>query len=167
MANIRKIYAGIYDQYVDKIYRFVVLKVKSQEAAQDLTSEVFIRGWEAMKAQGSKIDNMQAFLYQIARNLIVDHYRDTAKAQLVSVDLAPVIDSGINLEERAVIGSDMDQVKAALANLKEEYREVLVWYYLDELSAPEIAKLTGKEEGNIRVLIHRALQALKEEMGGV
>jgi len=167
MANLRKTYGKIYDQYVDKIYRFVILKVKSQEAAQDLTSEVFIRGWEAMKTKGSKIDNMQAFLYQVARNLVVDHYRDTAKAQLVSVDFAPVIDHSLNLEERAVLKSDMDQVKTAMASLKDEYREVLVWYYLDELSAPEIAKLTGKEEGNIRVLIHRALQALKEEMGEV
>lgn len=164
MANIRKTFSTVYDQYVDKIYRFVLLKVKSQEIAQDLASEVFTKGWEAFKAKSGQIDNIQAFLYQIARNLIVDHYRDATKAQLVSADAAPILDSSQGLEEKAMVKSDMEQVKVALANLKEDYREVLVWRYLDELSFQEIAKLAKKPEPNVRVLLHRALQALKNKL---
>ena len=164
MANLRKKYSAIYDQYVDKIYRFVVLKVKSAEIAEDLTSEAFLRGWEAFKAQGSDIKNIQAFLYQIARNLLADHYRKDAKAQLVSTEVTPLIDPSQNLAEKAILNSDMEQVKAALANINEDYREVLVWYYLEELRIPEIAKILGRSEEATRVMVHRALKALKTRL---
>lgn len=164
MPDSRKIYSDIYDKYVDKIFRFVVLKVKSSEIAEDLCSEVFLRGWKAFEKKQDKIDNIQAFLYQIARNLIADHYRQESKAQLVSVEYEPITDVSQNLEEKALLQSDLGQIKIALSNIKEEYREVIVWYYLDELSVPEIAKILDKPGGTCRVLIHRALQALKNEL---
>ncbi len=164
MPNSRKTYSSIYDKYVDKIYRFVVLKVKSQEIAEDLTSEVFLRGWQSFKEKKDKIENMQAFLYQIARNLLADHYRQSSKAQLVSVEYAPITDSSQDLEEKAFLRSDLEQVKAALANINEDYREVIIWYYLDELKVPEIAKMLDKSEGTTRVLIHRALKTLRNEL---
>lgn len=164
MPNFRKKYSEIYDKHIDKIYRFVVLKVKSSEIAEDLTSEVFLRGWQSFKEKRGKIDNVQAFLYQIARNLLTDHYREQGKAQLVSVDYAPMTDLSQDLEEKAFLNSDLEQVKASLANIREEYREVIVWYYLDELQVSEIAKILGKSEPTCRVLIHRALKALKNEL---
>jgi len=164
MPNSRKIYSDIYDKYVDKIYRFVVLKVKSQEIAEDLCSEVFLRGWQAFKEKKGKIDNIQAFLYQIARNLITDHYRQEGKAQLVSMEYASIADTSQDLEEKALLTSDLEQVKAGLAKINEDYREVIIWYYLDELQVPEIAKMLDKTEPTVRVLIHRALKSLKNEL---
>ena len=164
MSNYRKDYSHIYDQYVKKIYRFVFLKVKSSEIAEDLTSEVFLRGWQSFKDKNNKIENIQAFLYQIARNLLADHYRQASKAQFVSVDSAPIVDPSLDLEEKSFIQSDLGRVKVALANINENYREVIVWYYLDEFRVPEIAKMTNKSEPAVRVLIHRALKALKNEL---
>ncbi len=167
MSNLRKTYSDIYDKYVKKIYRFIFLKVKSSEIAEDLCSEVFMRGWQSFKAPDNKIENIQAFLYQIARNLLADHYRQAAKAQLVSAEYAVVSDPAQDIEEKSFVLSDLDQVKAALANVKEDYREIIVWYYLDELKVPEIADMLQKSEPAVRVLIHRALQALKNELGEV
>ena len=165
MSNSRKTYSDIYDKYVKKIYRFVLLKVNSTEIAEDLTSEVFMRGWQSFKANCDKIENIQAFLYQIARNLLADHYRETTKAQFVSVEYAPPLpDQKQDLEEMSFIKSDLERVKAALVNINDDYREVIVWYYLDELKVPEIAKILDKSEPTVRVLIHRALQALKTEL---
>lgn len=170
MANLRKVYSKIYDKCVDKIYRFIFLKVSSQEVAEDLTSEVFLRGWESFKksqnpkANSRKIENPRAFLYQIARNLITDHYREKGQAQLVSMEYAPMADPTTDLEEKAMLGSDLERVKVALADIKEDYREVIIWYYLDELSVPEIAKILDKSEEAVRVQIHRALKALKGEL---
>lgn len=163
MSNSRKKYSKIYDQYVKKIYRFIFLKVKSAEIAEDLCSEVFLRGWQAYKSQ-KEIENIQAFLYQIARNLLADHYRQASKTQLVSAEYAPISDPDQDLEEKSFIQSDLERVKAGLANIKEDYREVIVWYYLDELQVPEIAKMLQKSEPTVRVLLHRALKALKNEL---
>jgi RNA polymerase sigma-70 factor (ECF subfamily) len=166
MSNIRKVYEKIYHQYIDKIYRYIFLRVNSQEVAEDLTSEAFMRGWDRFKNNKDKEDirNIQAFLYQIARNLITDYYRERGQRQSVSAEYVSMTDPRINLEERAVIMSDLDLVKAALSGLKEEYREMIVLYYLEELRVPEIAKITNKSEETVRVQIHRALQALREEL---
>lgn len=167
MSHLGKEFGKIYDKSVDKIYRFIYLKVNSQEVAEDLTSDTFTRGWEAFQKQGAKIDNPQAFLYQIARNLITDHYRRQAQATFVSVENVPQARLNVNeksLEEIAMLTSDVDQVKAALARVPDNYREVIVWYYLDEFTAPEIAKILNKSEEAVRVLIHRALKSLREQL---
>jgi len=163
MANLRKTFSKIYDRYIDKIYRFIFLKVNSQEIAQDLTSETFLRGWESFK-NGNKIENPQAFLYKIARNLVTDHYREKGKAKIVSAEYVKITDPRTNLEEKALLESDFDNIRIALTNLKEDYQNVVVWYYLDDLPIPEIAKILDKSESATRVLLHRALKALKNEL---
>lgn len=167
MSQLQKQFEKIYDKYIDKIYRFVFLKVSSQEIAEDLTSEVFTRGWQSFQKENCDIKNPQAFLYQIARNLVVDHYRQKGQAQLVSTENLPLIEDGPNLEEKAMFNSDVGNVKAALVNINDDYREIVVWYYLEELSVPEIAKILNKSEDAVRVQIHRAIQALKQQIPGV
>src|SRR3989344_3762359 len=127
MSNLKKEFSQIYDRYIEKIYRFVFLKVNSQEVAEDLTSEVFTRGWESFRSQKCDIKNIQAFLYQIARNLTVDHYRQKGQAQLVSVDSLPLIEEGIGLEESITQKLEVNEIKAALAGLKDDYREIIIW----------------------------------------
>jgi len=166
MSHLRKQFSKIYDKNVEKIYRFIFLKVNSQEIAEDLTSEVFTRGWQAYCDKKCDIKNVTAFLYQIARNLIVDYYREKAQAQFVSAENVTLLQRERDLEEKVRLDSDMEQIKAALANIKEEYQEVIVWYYLDELKVPEIAKILGKSEEAVRVQIHRALNALREKLRG-
>ena len=164
MANPRKAFSKIYDQYIEKIYRFIFLKVNSQEIAQDLCSETFLRGWQTFKEKNEEIENIQAFLYQIARNLVTDHYREKGKAKVVSAEFAPIIDPRQNLEEKAMLTSDVNIIRLALVSLKEEYQNVIIWHYLDDLPIQEVAKMMDKTEEATRVLLHRALKALKNEL---
>lgn len=162
--NNQKKFSEIYDQYIDKIYRFVFLKVDSQETTEDLCSEAFTRLWQSMD-KGTKIENPQAFIYQIARNLIADHYRRNSKIKLVSVENCKEIeDNELNLQEKAVLDSDINTVKLALNNIKPEYQDVIICHYLDDLSIPEIAEIMNKPKNNIRVTLHRGLKALKREL---
>ena len=160
MANLRKTFSKIYDRYIDRIYRFIFLKVSSQEIAQDLTSETFLRGWESFK-NGNKIENPQAFLYKIARNLVTDHYREKGKTKIVSAEYVKITDPRTNLEEKALLESDFNNVRTALVSLKEEYQDIIIWYYLDDLSISEIAKMLDKSEGATRVMLYRALKTLR------
>lgn len=171
MKNFRKIFSKIYDKYIDKIYRFIFLKVSSPEIAEDLCSETFLRGWRAFKrqetsdkGQGTKIENPPAFLYQIARNLVIDHYREKGKAQFVSAEHARIIDPRINLEKSAYLNSDFEQIRTALVKIKGDYQDVIIYRYLDDLSMPEIAKILDKSEATVRVMLHRALKSLKNEL---
>lgn len=165
MANLKKNYSEIYDKYIDKIYRFIFLKVSSQEVAEDLCSETLLRGWETFKVRNDEIENIGAFLYQIARNLIIDYYRERSRAKLISTENIQIVDPNPGLEEKAVLASDFEQVKSAIVNLREDYQNVIIWRYIDDLPILEIAKLQDKTEEATRVQLHRALKALKNELG--
>jgi len=169
MNKKEEIFSRIYDQYIDKIYRFIFLKVNSQEIAEDLCSETFLRGWKKFKENNQKIDNPQAFLYQIARNLVIDHYREKNKVQLVSSDFnldsnINISDPKIDLEEKAIKKWDIEMVRTALKEIKGDYQDVIIWHYIDDLSIKEIAEMTNSSEGAIRVTLYRALQNLKDKI---
>ena len=165
MEHLREAFSKIYDQNIDKIYRFIFLKVNSQEITQDLCSETFLRTWEKFKqGKGNPIDNPQAFLYRTARNLVVDHYREKGRTQVVSAELAPIIDPREDLEEEAILRSDLQLIRAALTGLKGDYQDVIIWRYLDDLPILEVSKLLDRSEAATRVLLHRALKALKTEI---
>jgi RNA polymerase sigma-70 factor (ECF subfamily) len=163
MADTRKTFGQIYDRYIEKIYRFIFFKVNSQEIAEDLASETFLKTWAVFK-NGKEIENMQAFLYKTARNLVIDYYREKGKVQIVSADNPSITDPSQNLEERAVLNSDLENVSQALTKLKEDYQDVIIWHYLDDLPIQEISYMLGRTEDATRVLLHRALKALKEEI---
>ena len=161
MEEIKNNFSKIYDQYVTKIYRFIYLKVSSQEVAEDLSSEVFMRTWETYRSESSKIENIQAYLYQVARNIVADHYR-ARKIQIVSVEeTVGLTDEADSLQDQAVLNLEMDRIQKALTAIQDDYQNLIIWRYLDELSVPEIVQITGKSEDSVRVGIHRALQALK------
>ncbi|MFH1582631.1 MAG: sigma-70 family RNA polymerase sigma factor [bacterium] len=164
MANPRKEFSKIYDQYIDKIYRFVFLKVSSKDIAQDICSETFIKCWEFYKNKNNTIENHQAFIYRVARNLVTDYYRKKGRTQVVSAENIPIYDPEANLEEKAIFASDLGQVKLALNDLKEDYQNVIVWHYLDDLPIKKVAEMMNKSEQNTRVILHRALKSLKNRV---
>lgn len=158
--NKRKEFGKIYDKYIDKIFRFIFLKVNSEDIAQDLCSETFLKGWEAFQGE-KEIENIQAFLYRIARNLVIDHYRAKGRTQVVSAEALTIIDPAPGIDERMAFNSDLGEIKAVLANLNEDYQNVIIWHYLDDLPIQEVAKMLEKSEETTRVTLHRALKALK------
>lgn len=165
MEEINAYFSQIYDQHVKKIYRFIYLKVSSVETAEDLSSEVFLRLYRHIQEAKPTIENPQAFLYQIARNMIADHYR-SQKVSLVSIEKTTIEVEDIRdtTREQGEIGLEMDRVRQALVQLQGDYQDLIILRYIDEFTIPEIAQITGKNEENVRVGLHRALQSLKEKM---
>lgn len=166
MDSVSEQFSQIYDQYIEKIYRYVYLKVNSQDVAEDLTSKVFMKGWQAFQNQSSGeqsgIKNPGAFLYQIARNAVVDHYREKGRTKIVSTDsVAQIMDNKANFQEKAVFSSDLSAVKGAILKLKKDYQDIIIWHYLEDMPIADIAKNLDKPAGTIRVMLHRGLQDLK------
>lgn len=163
MEALKEKFTALYDQNIEAIFRFVYLKVSSQEIAEDLTAEVFMRFWK--KLSQAEIENPRAFLYQVARNVVADHYR-SRNARLVDLEETEelVETPRLSLEEIVDISVQMEQVQTALVSLREDYQNYIIWRYLEELSVPEIMEITGKREENVRVGIYRALQALRKSL---
>jgi len=168
MRNPKKKFAKIYDIYVGKIYRFVFLKVGSQETAEDLTGQVFAKGWDRMnrisKKKQKEIENVPAYLFQIARAEIANYYRGKAKFQVISTAAEQIVDPDPAIEEKQQLQSDLEVMRSSLNQLKDEHQNVLIWRYLDGFSNKDIAQIIEKPEGTVRVIIHRALKELREKM---
>lgn len=167
MDNTQKNFSKIYDQHISRIYRFVYLRVSSKDIAQDITSETFTRAWNKFRADNPepKVKNWTGFLYQIARNLITDFYRERARVQIISASYASVLtDSSMGLEEKAFLSSEVEQIRSVLVQLGQEQQEVVIWRYIDGLSIREIASILDKPEGTVRVIIHRALKEVRKNL---
>jgi RNA polymerase sigma-70 factor, ECF subfamily len=159
-------YGQLYDFYVSRIYRFVYFKVRTKEEAEDITSEVFLKTWEYINKTNRKIDNLNALFYRVARNAVIDHYRSKQKeANIFDEDQLEMIKEKRDLAKDTEEKIDVENVQKHLLKLKEVYREVIILKYIEQFSVFEISEIIGKSKGNVRVLIHRALKALKEIIG--
>lgn len=165
MANFdpKREFEKDYDQYLTSIYRFVYIKTSNQHIAEEITADVFTKYWAAI--QNKPADNARAFLYRIARNSVTDYYRKKGRYAFVSTDDAPEpIEETANLEDKADLSLDMGQIQIALSHLKDDYQNVVIWHYLDELTIPEIAKTLQRSEGAVRTLLSRALAEVREQV---
>ncbi len=154
-----KAYGKLYDAYAPRIRRYVTFKLPSRDDVDELTGEVFLRGWEY--ATSSQVENANALFYRIARNLIADFYRSRRITE--SLDNTDEIASQARkFTEELDLEEEKKLILKSLQKLKEEYKEVLIMKYLDEMSTKEIAQAIDKTVNNVRVLLHRAKRALKE-----
>lgn len=163
-------YSQIYDFYVARIYRFVFFKINNQEDAQDITSEVFLKTWQYV-IDGKEIKNLNALFYKIARNMVIDHYRKASQKEISLDELTGGIDSlkpalEIKADNQQLVDNKMEleKIQDKLRGLKDEYREAIMLRYIDGLSIKEIAEIVDKKKGAVRVILYRALNALKELM---
>ena len=162
-------FAELYDVYVSRIYRYVFFKVSSAEDAEDLTSEVFLKAWDYVNEKGG-ITNLNALLYRIARNAVIDHYR----ARQTKESIEDIVEAGAENElpmfkQHMEFGPKADiekkedaaELVKAMKKLKDEYREVLTMRFMEGLSHGEIAEVLEKSSVTVRVLQHRAMKALQ------
>jgi len=125
-----------------------------------ITQSAFVRLWDYM-AQGKEIDNMRAFLYRIANNLIIDEYRKKKEDSLDEMRDEEGFDIGFDTQHDIESRDEYERAQVLLATLPEKYREVLVMRHIDGLSVKEIASLIHETENVVSVRIHRAIEKLK------
>ena len=164
----KQAYVKAYDLYINQLYRFIYFKVGSKEEAEDLCSAVFLKAWYHILSNSLKDEKtLKALLYKIARNLIIDHYRRSKDRETVSLDDGngngrEIIDDKQNAGQLMEVRADWLVLETKLPGLKDEYREIIILRFINQLSIKEIADILNKPKGNVRVLIFRALGALKE-----
>ncbi len=153
-------FLSAFDAYNDDIFRFCVLKVSTREIAQDITQEVFMRYWQSLR-KGYVLQNERAFLYTIARHLVIDWYRKKKESSLdvlteAGIDFAG--DGSKSITDQA----EVREVLAVIQELEESDREVLLLRFVDGFSPKEIAEMLEESANVISVRIHRALKKVQE-----
>ncbi|MFA6534226.1 MAG: RNA polymerase sigma factor [Patescibacteria group bacterium] len=150
----------LYDRYLRKIYNFIYYKTHHKETAEDLTSKTFIKALGSIGRFEFKKGTFSAWLYQIARYTVIDHYR----AQKYDINIDDVWDLG----EETTIPQDLDtanqlrEVKKLLQKLPSAERDIIILRVWNELSYQEIASLIGKSEANCRLIFSRAIRKIRQ-----
>ena len=162
-------YNEIYDKHIKEVYRFVYLRTSSTEISQDICSDVFFKFYNNTKNKPAKyLKNPRAFIYRIARNKIIDYYRTNKKVLSVEELSEDVILNEAladNSAEEKIKKEDIQQIiQKGLQQIKPLYADIIIYKYIEELSNQDISNILNKTEGNVRVLIHRALIALKDKI---
>ena len=150
-----------YNKYRVKIYRFIYFKVSSEEKAEDLTNDTFIKVFRYLQ-KGEEIENFQAFLYKTARNLVIDFYR--TRKEEVSLENAKEIEADIDASKEVDDKMKIETINKYLSGLSPEYIKVVQLHFFDELSFKEIAEITGDSEGSVRMRAHRGMSKLKKQL---
>ncbi len=153
----------LYHEYSDRIYRFLVWQTSDARLAEDLTAEVFLRSWKHRTALAS-VENQQAWLYRVAKNLVIDHWR---KQHTAPLDDADRIAAPLNLAGEAQAGDDARYLRSLVAALPEDMKTVIILRFFEHLSGEEVSKIMGKSQVNVRVLQYRALKILKRRYGAL
>lgn len=154
-------FAYIYDTFVEKIYKFIYYKTGHKETAEDLTSQTFFKALD--KIDTFRInDNFSAWIYCIARNLVIDHYRTKKNDNNIDDmwDLSSDDDMELDIDNKNKILA----VKDYLKNLEKEQREIVIMRVWEGLSYKEIAEIIGKSEGSIKMSFSRTIKKLRKEM---
>ena len=155
MKRIEEQFSKAYDEYSKGILRHIYFRVSNWNVAEDITQETFFKAWRSIASQGSgvKIKSFKAFFYKIANNLTIDYYRGKYKQTVSLEDIKEkelTYEATQEKEIQCVI--EKNEMKKYLSLLKDEYRQMLLYRYMDDLSIKEIAGITGKSPNNIRVI---------------
>lgn len=155
-------FGDLYERYQNAIYRYIYYRVGEQRQAEDLTETVFLKVWETMPRFRVDQASFKTWLYRVAHNLLVDHYR-TRKELLSTTDLeleAP----GPHPEEQVIRHERQEMIAAAIARLPPDYQQILTLRFINSLSHSEAAEILGRSVAAVRVLQHRALKALAKHL---
>lgn len=151
----------IYDRYQRSIFRYLYYRVGDQQTAEDLTSEVFLRMIEKISYYQDRNTSFQAWLFQIARNISIDHYRKlSSQASIALEDDLP----GSAVEPLDVVDRELtsEQLGRALRKLPDNQRDVIVMRFVVGMPIGEVAETLHKTEDSIKGLQRRALITLKD-----
>jgi RNA polymerase sigma-70 factor (ECF subfamily) len=153
--------AALYDEYFDRIASYIFVRMGDRSEAEDLAGEVFLKALQSLGSYKERGVPMQAWLFKIAHNLVVDHLRKTKKRKNVPIEYVEVV-SESDPQEIAEANIEFARVSRALDRLTLAQRQVIELRFFGELSAEETAKVMNKGAGAVRELQCAAIKALRK-----
>lgn len=162
-AGDKDAFSLIYEEFAEKLWRFILLKVSDKRSAEEILQDVFIKIWQGLPNLKLAKLNFSAWVYKICANTVNDYYRKVYRRPeevLLNYDiLAETHENPVRDYEQL---DSKEFVKKALSNLPTSFKQVLELRFLQEFSIKETAKIMSKSSTSVRVLQHRAFKKLSE-----
>jgi len=156
-------FSELYDRHVVRVYRHLYYMVGNAAEAEDLTSQTFLRAWEAIPRYQVRGAPFVSWLLRIAHNLGVSHLRSKKESSQLHDG---IVDEKMRIDPESsyMQTADEELVHAAILLLREEQRQVIILRFIEDLDYKEVSEIIGKSVAAIRVIQHRALNSLRKQM---
>ena len=154
---------GLFEQYYDRIVRYIFVRINDQSEAENLAGDVFLRALQSLDSYRGRKEQMQVWLFRIAHNLAVDYLRKKSKRKDISTDEVGISDR-LNIEDVVEAKLEVKRLSKALQQLTPAQREVIGLRFFAGLSSGEVSKILGKSNGAVREMQRAAVKALRKQM---
>jgi RNA polymerase sigma-70 factor (ECF subfamily) len=159
-------FAQLYEAYFDRIYRYIVMRIRNEAEAEDMTQQVFMKMLRSISSYKSKGAPFSSWVYRIAHNQVVDFLRQQNKKATVDIEGLQLPYEGDDPQHVLEKQVDIEELKKATRQLTAAQQEVLSLRFAGELSIAQCADIMGKSEGAIKALQHSAVSALRRVLVG-
>jgi len=156
-------FAQLYEEYFDKIYRYVALKIGNRVEAEDMTQQVFVNALHSISSYKWRGYPFSAWLFRIAHNQVVDHLRKKTRQSTLPLN-EELATAGDNPQQLIESKMSTEQLVTATKELTPAQREVVALRFAGELPIAQVARIMGKSEGAVKSLQHSAIVALRKIM---
>lgn len=157
----------LYDRHYSQIFNYVLKRTADVEIAQDVTSETFLKVFKNIRFFKWRGISLSSWIYRIASNEIANFYRKRKK--VISLEKIPdpkaesdPLDEVIRAQEEIDKRRDFVILHEKISQLPPQYQEVIHLRFFEKKKIQEICEITGKKEGTVKSLLHRAIEKLKK-----
>ncbi len=162
-ATVRETFAELYEEYLDKVFRYIQYRVNNMQLVEDLTSTVFEKALTNFSRYSSDKASFSTWIFSIARNVVIDYYRVNGKRQAVSLEEATDRPSGdLSPEEELLKREELKRLQVCLIALSQEEQEIIRLKFGAELNNRQIAKMLGLSESNVGTKLYRGVKKLRD-----
>ncbi|MGB2694947.1 MAG: sigma-70 family RNA polymerase sigma factor [Dehalococcoidia bacterium] len=163
ISRNKEAFGALYDRHVVRVYRHLYYMVGNSAEAEDLTAQAFLQAWEAIERYEIRGAPFVSWLLRIAHNLGVSYLRSKRESAQLPETL---VDHGSQRNPEEVVEKALDgaHVREAILQLRDEHRQVIMLRFVEDLEYREVAAIVGKSVAAVRVIQHRALNALRKQM---
>jgi RNA polymerase sigma-70 factor (TIGR02952 family) len=160
-------FTAFYEQYLPKIFRYISYRINDKYLAEDITSAVFEKALTKFNQYNAEKAAISTWIFRIARNTLIDHYRANSRAHTVHLDEALDTPEKDKSPEQAVIEEEESQMlKRCIAKLSPPEQEIVSLKFSAEMTNRQIAGLLGLSESNVGVILYRAVRKLRSDFEG-
>jgi RNA polymerase sigma-70 factor, ECF subfamily len=157
-------FSQLYQRHFLMVYRYALARVHDGPTAEDIVEKVFMNVFRRLESYRLEGNLFTTYLYRVARNTIIDYYR--VKDRIVSIEAGTPESAGAeDLDQHLMRSERLRIIQDTLAQLSPDYQEVIRLRILLELPTATVAEFMERSPGAVRILLHRALKALREQVG--
>lgn len=163
VLSAKKTFAQLYDEFLDKVFRYLQYRVNNMQLAEDLTSSVFEKALVNFGKFSNDKASFSTWIFSIARNLIIDHYRASSKRRTVPLeDIGDQPSDALSPQELLENKDERERLKFCLARLTEEERELVRLKFGAELNNRQIGRMLNLTESNVGTKLYRAIRKMRD-----